>query len=112
MAAPGRSLICQVTATLLLLAGSPGLLEAALARVRPHCCCPPVLLAHAGQAPEYVHECHCHHHDDADENANEDDPTGDGAVTDDHTHCPCCPLRPRGSCGGCCLVKAPFFTVT
>src|SRR5206468_4219695 len=97
MAAPGRSLICLVTAVMLLLAGNPGLLEAVLLRVKPHCCCPPTFHAHAGQLPEVgpPDHCHHHHHDDADDG--EDDPTGDGGLTDDHTHCPCCPLRPGGA---------------
>src|SRR5437660_1537425 len=106
MAAPWRTLVCLISTITLLLAGSPGLLEAALLRVRPVCHCGEKNQAHAACVDDTARPGHSHDAEDTD-----DDPAGDGVLTDDHTHCPCCPLRPGGSCGGCCLVKAPFFTV-
>jgi hypothetical protein len=107
MAAPGRFLIGLATAFTLLLAGSPGLLQAALNRVAvPRCHCALLHHAHAGLVPEFIDHCH-------DDDADGDDADGDGALSGAHQGCPCAPLTPRCPCGGgFLLVQTPPCVLT
>ncbi len=109
MAAPYRTPISLLAALLLLLSSTPGALAAALARVGAHHCHCRTVHCPADAEPVIDTTCHCHHHHDGGA-AEDDDPAG--TVTEDHTHCPCCPPGPRCPVSNCCLEKAPCSVAT